>query len=125
MGYSDLEHTSAYDWITIRQHTSAYVSIRHIYTPLHPPAYVSIRQHTSAYASIRQHTSAYDWMTAILRMILYGKLLHFWKCAKFIESLTHFQKMCVCTCVCVRVCVCVCVCVCVGNFVTYSVLDCE
>jgi hypothetical protein len=52
--------------IYIRQHTSAYVSIRMltcckaaewreeplIYT------YVSIRQHTSAYVSIRQHTHA-------------------------------------------------------------------
>jgi hypothetical protein len=28
-------------------------------TPLHTPAYVSIRQHTSAYVSICQHTSAY------------------------------------------------------------------
>jgi hypothetical protein len=52
---------------SIRQHTSAYVSIRqHSYcTKLrtfcteHTSAYVSIRQHTSAYASIRQHTSAY------------------------------------------------------------------
>ncbi len=39
---------------SIRQHTSAYVSIRQ-----HTSAYVSIRQHTSAYVSIRQHTSAY------------------------------------------------------------------
>jgi hypothetical protein len=38
-------------YVSIRQHTSAYVSIR-------TSAYVSIRQHTSAYASIRQHTSA-------------------------------------------------------------------
>jgi hypothetical protein len=77
-------HTSAY--VSIRQHTSAYVSsvdaagtrqclVQH----LHTSAYVSIRQHTSAYVSIsqlsrsgrevssvpcpapvcRQHTSAY------------------------------------------------------------------
>jgi hypothetical protein len=38
--------------VSIRQHTSAYVSI-----PC--AAYVSIRLHTSAYVSIRQHTSAY------------------------------------------------------------------
>ncbi len=35
-------------WHSIRQHTSAYVSIRQ-----HTSAYVSIRQHTSAYVSIR------------------------------------------------------------------------
>jgi hypothetical protein len=60
----------------LRQHTSAYVSIRaasiaaayptgsdalHTSAPSqqHTSAYVSIRQHTSAYVSIRQHTSAY------------------------------------------------------------------
>jgi hypothetical protein len=63
------QHTSAYvsicqlhyqrsPLLCIRQHTSAYASIRQ-----HMPAgYVSIRsmrQHTSAYASIRQHTPAY------------------------------------------------------------------
>jgi hypothetical protein len=55
------QHTSAYvsirqpsAYVSIRQHTSAYVSIRQ-----HTSAYVSIRQHTSAYVSIRQHTSAY------------------------------------------------------------------
>jgi hypothetical protein len=68
------QHTSAYVTYTgrvrhlgliIRQHTSAYVSIRHIYSGSPPPwpevasAYVSIRQHTSEYVSIRQHTSAY------------------------------------------------------------------
>jgi hypothetical protein len=61
------QHTSAYVSIRhIRQHTSAYVSIRQ-HTPAFPKAlpaphsphtYVSIRQHTSAYVSIRQHTSA-------------------------------------------------------------------
>jgi hypothetical protein len=51
--------------LSIRQQTSAYVSIRQ-----HTLAYeylakgveysdLSIRQHTSAYVSIRQHTSAY------------------------------------------------------------------
>jgi hypothetical protein len=42
----------------MRQHTSAYVSIRSAYVST---AYVSIRQHTSAYVSIRQHSirSAY------------------------------------------------------------------
>ncbi len=58
---------------SIRQHTSAYVSIRQAYVSIcqmricsraqhsqqHTSAYVSIRQHTSAYVSIRQHTSAY------------------------------------------------------------------
>jgi hypothetical protein len=59
-------------YVSIRQHASAYVSIRQplvFRAPLHArravlPAYVSIRQdsirqHTSAYVSIRQHTSAY------------------------------------------------------------------
>ncbi len=44
-------HTSAY--VSIRQHTSAYVSIRQ-----HTSAYVSIRQRTAAYVRIRQHTAA-------------------------------------------------------------------
>jgi hypothetical protein len=52
---------------------TAYVSLRRMKDCDCTSAYVSIRQHTSAYVSIRQHTSAYDWMTAILRMILYGK----------------------------------------------------
>ena len=39
--------------ICIRQHPSAYASIRQ-----HTPESVSIRQHPSAYASIRQHTQA-------------------------------------------------------------------
>jgi hypothetical protein len=44
----------------IRQHTSAYDSIRQpLGMPGSPAAYVSIRQHTSAYVSIRQHTPAY------------------------------------------------------------------
>jgi hypothetical protein len=47
----------------MRQHTSAYVSsdVQHalaLRVCLQDPAYVSIRQHTSAYVSIRQHTSA-------------------------------------------------------------------
>jgi pantothenate kinase len=56
-------------YVSIRQHTSAYVSIVEAPTCspetydssllLLLPAYVSIRQHTSAYVSIRQHTSAY------------------------------------------------------------------
>ncbi len=41
------------DHLVMRQHTSAYVSIRHT------SEYVSIRQHTSAYVNIRQQTSAY------------------------------------------------------------------
>jgi hypothetical protein len=56
-------HTAAYGCIHIRQHTSAYASIRlkpDTSTPLlatcmrlHTPAYASIRLHTSAYVSIR------------------------------------------------------------------------
>jgi hypothetical protein len=50
--------------VSIRQHTSACVSIRAPTAERPPrfdtsPACVSIRQHTSAYVSIRQHTSAY------------------------------------------------------------------
>ena len=45
---------------SIRQHTSAYVSIRATRPLQHPlqvsAAYVTIRQHMSAYVSIRQHT---------------------------------------------------------------------
>jgi hypothetical protein len=44
----------------IRQHTSAYVSIRQ-----HTSAYVSIRQNTSAYVCIRLHTSAYVSIRAL------------------------------------------------------------
>jgi hypothetical protein len=75
-------HAPAY--VSIRQHTLAYVCIRRLVAtrasvPPHAPAYVSIRQHTlayvcirrlvatpasvpphaPAYVSIRQHTSAY------------------------------------------------------------------
>ena len=64
------QHTSAYvSIVSIRQHASEYVSICHLLVHdagvsihlastrmrQHPPAYISIRQHTSAYASIRQH----------------------------------------------------------------------
>ena len=73
------QHQSAY--VSIRPHTSAYASVRHLSIsrawgasvtksgwsssanscsiPCHTSAYVGIRQHTSAYVSIRQHTSAY------------------------------------------------------------------
>ena len=51
--------------LCIRQHTSAYVSIRH-YTSLPPhlprsrlPAYVSIRQHTPAYAITHRFRRVY------------------------------------------------------------------
>jgi hypothetical protein len=65
-----LEHASAYVrsafrliYVSIRQHMSAYVSIRQHTSAYVRSAfrliYVSIRQHTSAYVSIRQHTSAY------------------------------------------------------------------
>jgi hypothetical protein len=73
-------HKNMSAYVSIRQHTSAYVrqywhsvvlptyaSIRNLlrqtseYVSIrkHTSAYVSIRQHTSAYVSIRQHTSAY------------------------------------------------------------------
>jgi hypothetical protein len=46
--------------VSIRQHTSSYVSIRRREFEERRRTYgVSIRQHTPAYASIRQHTSAY------------------------------------------------------------------
>jgi hypothetical protein len=52
-----------YEALRIRQHTSAYVSIRYMSQATQATqvcrAYVSMRQHTSAYVSIRQHTSAY------------------------------------------------------------------
>ncbi len=56
---TDKTHTSAY--VSIRQHSSAYVSTHTISLTkssdnTHTSAYVNIRQHTSAYASIRQHT---------------------------------------------------------------------
>jgi hypothetical protein len=62
------QHTSAY--VSIRQHTSSNaVSLYQVFagegaagalnSAFIAPAYVSIRQHTSAYVSIRQHTSAY------------------------------------------------------------------
>ena len=47
-----------YTCVSIRQHTSAYVSIRQgvmkslLYTSVSSTAYVSIRQHTSAYVSV-------------------------------------------------------------------------
>jgi hypothetical protein len=53
-------------YVSVRQHTSAYVSIRQALVAaaavarelvVEPEAYVSVRQHTSAYVSIRQHTS--------------------------------------------------------------------
>jgi hypothetical protein len=49
-------------YVSIRQHTSEYVSIRDEHmrpTQCHSAAECSIRQHTSAYVSIRQHTSEY------------------------------------------------------------------
>ncbi len=51
-------------FVSIRQHTSGYVSIRHgaladTLPPLPWNAYVSIRKHTSKYIITRQHTSTY------------------------------------------------------------------
>ena len=50
------QHTSAYVSIrySIRQHTSAYGASQRLCTQVR-----SLRQHTSAYVSIRQHTPAY------------------------------------------------------------------
>jgi hypothetical protein len=57
-----MTHASKYvlraDTCRIRQHTSAYVSIRD----------VSIRQHASAYVSKRQHTSAYVSIGNVLEL---------------------------------------------------------
>jgi len=50
------QHASAY--VSIRQHKSACASIRQ-----HTPAYVSVRQRTSAYGSIRQHGPPLDMPT--------------------------------------------------------------
>ena len=48
-------------YVTIRQHTSAYVSIQHTSAhSLETAAQVSIRQRTPAYVCIRLHTSAYS-----------------------------------------------------------------
>jgi hypothetical protein len=50
------QHTSAY--VSIRQHTSlsTWKSSRGGYSRLYQRLHLSIRQHTSAYVSIRQHT---------------------------------------------------------------------
>jgi isocitrate/isopropylmalate dehydrogenase len=57
------QHASAY--VSIRQHTSAYVKAvedqkRDLQVRQHASAYVTIRQHTSAYISIRQRMSGSD-----------------------------------------------------------------
>ncbi len=57
----DRLHTTAY--VSIRQHTSAYVSIASAYVSIRQH-YVSIRQH---YVSIRQHTPALRQHTRALR----------------------------------------------------------
>jgi hypothetical protein len=51
-------------YVSIRQHTSAYVSIRQLSEGAWGPervliTYILYIKHTSAYVSIRQHTSAY------------------------------------------------------------------
>ncbi len=52
-------HTSAY--VSIRQHTSAYVVLQQWEHPLAVNLFrTHLRQHTSAYFSIRQHTSAFN-----------------------------------------------------------------
>ncbi len=58
--------------VSIRQLTSAYVSIRDavggggdgVRAVERRDGYVSLRQHTSAYISIREHTSAYVTQSA-------------------------------------------------------------
>jgi hypothetical protein len=52
-----LAATDMWQTLSIRQHTSAYVSIRHV--PAGGDGYVAAALHTSAYVSMRQHTSAY------------------------------------------------------------------
>jgi uncharacterized protein (UPF0216 family) len=61
-------HLNTSACVSMRQRTSAFVSIRCSRAPalrlpliihLNTSAYVRMRQHTSAYVSIRQHTSAY------------------------------------------------------------------
>ncbi len=51
MHYVDEREMGRCAYVSIRQHTSAYVSVCQL-----TPAYVSIRQHTSAYVSIRRLT---------------------------------------------------------------------
>ena len=51
------QNVSAY--VSIRQHTSAYLHIDKLESYNGASAYDSIRQHTSAYVSTRQHASAY------------------------------------------------------------------
>jgi hypothetical protein len=55
-------HTSAY--VSIRQHTSANVSMSRVITC--SASIACIRQHTPTYASIRQHTSAYVSMSCVI-----------------------------------------------------------
>ncbi len=77
-------HTPTY--VSIRQHTAAYVSIRQytsvevqggavavIQLHLHTAAYVSIRQHTAAYVSIRQHTAACVAVIQVHRVVAGGR----------------------------------------------------
>jgi hypothetical protein len=67
--YSIRQHTSAY--VSIRQHTSFGRNSSLLFSP---PSY-SIRQHTSAYVSIRQHPSAYKLRKEQLLALL-PALLH-------------------------------------------------
>jgi hypothetical protein len=65
------QHMSAYVSIRrMRQHTSAYVSILARLAPISRGPTRVIRQHTSAYASIRQHTSAFATCWLALRRFL-------------------------------------------------------
>ncbi len=83
-----------YAYVSIRQHTSAYVSIRsnlissplptvkvpyirqHTYISQDTSAYVSIRQHTPAYVSIRQHTSAYGRISSPMLHMCRHTVIH-------------------------------------------------
>ncbi len=52
-----------------RSVTSAYISIQHTSASRHRACLVLLRQHTSAYVSIRQHTSASSRLRACLALL--------------------------------------------------------
>ncbi len=89
-----------YAYVSIRQHTSAYVS-------QHTSAYVSIRQHASAYTRMRQHTSAgsFRYLTAPSQGLVLRNLnvaLHVYACIYLYSHTWVHIYTCVCVCVCVR-----------------------
>ncbi len=103
--------TTCIRYVSLRQHVSAYVSIRgggelRVDLLPWPPAYVSIRQHTSfyhqelrvdllpwppAYGSIRQHVCAYVSIRG-------GGEFR----VDFLSTLISCVEVCVCVCVCAR-----------------------